>query len=360
MPDGILLTMTETLDVHELSAIIGLCGGILLGLAARMGRFCTLGAIEDATYGGSQIRVRMWAIALGLSIIFVHLLSYYGLINILESLYLSTEWNPFSAIFGGLLFGYGMAICGNCGYGALARLGGGDLRSFVIVLVMGVSAYVTISGPLARARVSLFPVMPLESHTPPSISHLGFQSFGINPVIVGFTIGVIFLIYGFYNWKEKIQFKSIFWSVIVAIAIVGGWLGTSWIASEAYEPIAIQSFTFVAPVGETILYAMYGSAINLKFGIGAVLGVLIGAFIGSLIKGHFRWEACEDPRELKRQILGASIMGVGAVISLGCSVGQGLTAFSTLSYSAPMTLLCIFLGARIGLFQLIEGFQPAD
>ena len=113
-------------------------------------------------------------------------------------------------------------------------------------------------------------------------------------------------------------------------------------------------------VGETILYAMYGSAINLKFGIGAVLGVLIGAFIGSLIKGHFRWEACEDPRELKRQILGASIMGVGAVISLGCSVGQGLTAFSTLSYSAPMTLLCIFLGARIGLFQLIEGFQPAD
>ena len=82
--------MTETLDVHELSAIIGFCGGILLGLAARMGRFCTLGAIEDATYGGSQIRVRMWAIALGLSIIFVHLLSYYGLINILESLYLST------------------------------------------------------------------------------------------------------------------------------------------------------------------------------------------------------------------------------------------------------------------------------
>ena len=105
---------------------------------------------------------------------------------------------------------------------------------------------------------------------------------------------------------------------------------------------------------------MYGSAINLKFGIGAVLGVLIGAFIGSLIKGHFRWEACEDPRELKRQILGASIMGVGAVISLGCSVGQGLTAFSTLSYSSPMTVLCIFLGARIGLFQLIEGFQPAD
>ena len=88
--------------------------------------------------------------------------------------------------------------------------------------------------------------------------------------------------------------------------------------------------------------------------------MLIGAFFGSIIKGHFRWEACEDPRELKRQILGASIMGVGAVISLGCSVGQGLTAFSTLSYSAPLTLLSIYFGARIGLFQLIEGFQIAE
>ena len=116
--------MLEALDGNELSALIGLIGGILLGLAARMGRFCTLGAIEDATYGGSQIRVRMWSIALGLSIISVHFLSNFGLINSLESLYLSTEWNPYSSVVGGLLFGYGMAICGNCGYGALARLGG--------------------------------------------------------------------------------------------------------------------------------------------------------------------------------------------------------------------------------------------
>ena len=133
---GVLHAVLEALDGNELSALIGLIGGILLGLAARMGRFCTLGAIEDATYGGSQIRVRMWSIALGLSIISVHFLSNFGLINSLESLYLSTEWNPYSSVLGGLLFGYGMAICGNCGYGALARLGGGDLRSFVIVLVM--------------------------------------------------------------------------------------------------------------------------------------------------------------------------------------------------------------------------------
>ena len=97
---GVLYAVLEALDGNELSALIGLIGGILFGLAARMGRFCTLGAIEDATYGGSQIRVRMWSIALGLSIISVHFLSNFGLINSLESLYLSTEWNPYSSVLG--------------------------------------------------------------------------------------------------------------------------------------------------------------------------------------------------------------------------------------------------------------------
>jgi len=69
-------------------------------------------------------------------------------------------------------------------------------------------------------------------------------------------------------------------------------------------------------VGDTIIYAMMGSALGLNFAIGSVAGVLAGAFLGSMVKGHFRWEACEDPRELRRQIVGAAIMGVGAILPL--------------------------------------------
>jgi hypothetical protein len=98
----------------------------------------------------------------------------------------------------------------------------------------------------------------------------------------------------------------------------------------------------------------------LSFAIGSVAGVWIGSFIGSLIKGHFRWEACEDPRELRRQIFGAALMGVGAVVALGCSIGQGLSAFSLLAFSAPLTFAAIFAGGWIGLRQLIEGFMPAE
>ncbi|MDH3264986.1 MAG: YeeE/YedE family protein, partial [Paracoccaceae bacterium] len=97
---------------------------------------------------------------------------------------------------------------------------------------------------------------------------------------------------------------------------------------------------------------------NLNFGVGSVAGVLLGAFIGSLFKGHFRWEACEDPRELGRQIGGAALMGVGGVVALGCSVGQGLSAFASLAYSAPVTLAAIVGGGLLGLRHMIQGFQP--
>jgi len=97
-----------------------------------------------------------------------------------------------------------------------------------------------------------------------------------------------------------------------------------------------------------------------SFAVGSVGGIWLGAFIGSLIKGHFRWEACEDPRELRRQIIGAGVMGAGAVIAMGCTVGQGMSAFSLLAISAPVTSLAIFAGAAFGLRQLIEGFNPAE
>ncbi|MDO7629600.1 MAG: YeeE/YedE family protein, partial [Loktanella sp.] len=121
--------------------MVGAAGGLLLGLAARLGRFCTLGALEDFFYGGSALRLRMWGIAIGVAIVNSFGAAALGLIDLSTTAYLSQSLNIPASIIGGLMFGYGMALAGNCGFGALARLGGGDLRSFVIVLVIGLSAY---------------------------------------------------------------------------------------------------------------------------------------------------------------------------------------------------------------------------
>jgi uncharacterized membrane protein YedE/YeeE len=346
--------MSETLLV----TLIGAFGGVLLGLAARMGRFCTMGAIEDALYGHDTTRLRMWGVSIGLSIVGVFTLVMLGALNLSTAPLLLQTWNPIASVIGGLMFGYGMALCGNCGYGALARLGGGDLRAFVIVLIMGVAGHLVLSGPLAPLRVTLFSLG--SSSDVQSVAPFLSGLTGISTPTIGVVIGIVILVYSLADKDALGNHSQIFWAICVAFAIVLGWGGTYWVATNGFEAISVQSHSFVDPVGDTIQYAMNGSALTLKFGIGSVLGVALGAFIGSLIKGHFRWEACEDPRELRRQIFGAAIMGIGAVIAMGCSVGQGISAFAVLSYSAPVTLAAIFVGAAVGLRQLIYGFQAAE
>ncbi|MEO9824875.1 MAG: YeeE/YedE family protein [Paracoccaceae bacterium] len=350
--------MLDVLGEPNAAALFGLIGGIALGLAARIGRFCTLGAIEDLLYSSDDRRVRMWGLAIGTSIICTHLAMNFGALNGSETAYLNRVWNPVATVLGGLMFGYGMALSGNCGYGALARLGGGDLRSFVIVIVMGLSAYFVMSGPLAATRVWLFPV-EVGASAPQGFSQLFNVSFGISPAVTGLAIGGVILALSLSSAAMRHSPKHVFWGIVVGLAITFGWIGTAWIAATGFAAEPIQTHTFAAPIGDTILYAMTASGTALSFSVGSVVGVLLGACLGSFSKGHFRWEACEDPRELRRQIFGAAIMGAGAVLAAGCSIGQGISAFSVLAFSAPLTFIAIFAGAALGLKQLITGFAPS-
>lgn len=352
--------MLTMLTESQIVAFIGLFGGVLLGLAARLGRFCTLGAIEDYLYGASDLRLRMWALAIGTAVFGSFALIGSGFLVSSDTFYLSIRWMPAASIVGGLMFGYGMALSGNCGYGAIARLGGGDLRSFVIVLVMGVSTYVVLSGPLAPIRNALFFQSPVTNDIPPGMAHHIAALTGLPISGIGMAIGSMICVFALLSPDLRAAPKLVFWSVIVGLAVVSGWAGTQWVNQTGFDGLPVVSHSFSAPVGETIFYAMTGSAQTVSFAVGSITGVWLGAFAGSLIKGHFRWEACDDPRELRRQIIGAIIMGAGAVIAMGCTIGQGLTAFSVLAVSAPVTFAAIFIGAAFGLRQLIEGFRPAE
>lgn len=349
--------MLDILGEANTVALIGLMGGIVLGLAARIGRFCTLGAIEDLFYAQSAFRLRLWGVAIGVAVTGTFGLAHWGWLDLPQTIYLSTGFAPFAAIAGGLIFGYGMAIAGNCGYGALARLGGGDLRNFVIVVVMGIVALATVSGVFAMARVTAFPQGDVGRELP-GIAHMIAARTGLSVPIVGTSIGAIVLFASILPPVMRQHPVELFWAVMVGVAIVLAWAGTQWVASTGFEGLPVVSHTFSAPPGDMIFWLMTASAQPLSFGIGSVGGVLLGAAIGSFFKGHFRWEACDDPRELKRQIGGATLMGVGAVIATGCSVGQGLSAMSVLALSAPLTLAAIFAGAALGLRHLIAGFQP--
>lgn len=343
------------LPAPVLAGSAGLIIGAVLGLAARMGDFCTLGAIESAAYGDDQRRARIWGVVWGVAILVLFSADFLGVAQITQSPYHQIAFNPFAAIFGGLVFGYGMALAGNCGFGALIRLGGGDLRSFLIVIIMAIAGFITLAGPLSPLRVALFP--EIETTVPQGFAHAFSRLTNLPPIVFAAPVGLA-LIWGAVRHPDlRGNRAAIIWSVIVGLSIAAAFIGTSLLHRATFNAVPVEGFTFTVPLGRAILYLMTASAGGLNFAVGSVLGVILGAALAAAYRRRFRWEACEDPRELGRQVAGASMMGVGGVVAMGCSVGQGASAMATLAYSAPVVSVSIVIGALIGLRQLLRGFQ---
>ncbi len=339
-----------------MAALVGLVFGVVLGLAARLGDFCTLGALESAVFGKDQRRLRMWGIVLGVAILGTQLGAAAGLIDQEASIYHAIAWNPLASVVGGLMFGYGMAMAGNCGFGALVRFGGGDLRSLVVVVVMGIFGYIALSGPLAPLRIRLFPQE--DALGPQGIANDLQSVTGLPVVVTAVLVAAGFLIWALSHSGLRRSVTMIAWGVAAGLAVVGMFAGTSWLAEASLGAVPVEGPSYTAPVGRTLIFLMTSTAGGVTFSVGSVLGLMLGAFAGSMIRGLFRWEACEDPRELGRQVSGAALMGVGGVIAMGCSIGQGVSGIATLAWSGPVTLAAISLGAVVGLRQLIAGFQP--
>ena len=334
--------------------LLGFVLGMALGFVARRGRFCTLGAIEDAVYGNNTLRLRTWLLAVAVAIAGVHALENIGHLDLSRSIYTGPriEWG--GAIIGGLLFGIGMALVGTCGFGTLLRLGGGDLKSLLTFLVMAFTAMMTMRGITGVLRVRS--IEPLSSELAGSASQripdlLGLA--GTTARTFPFIIAALIAVAACSN-----RFLRNRWSIAtgasIGIVIVLGWWATGSAGYDPFDTRRVESFSFVAPLGETLLYLMLASGLQPDFQVGAVVGVIAGASLAAKTAGHFRWEAPDDAREMKRHLLGAFLMGFGGIAALGCTIGQGLSGVSTLSVSSSIAIASILIGARFGLYLLVE------
>lgn len=345
----------EPFPTSVITAAAGFLGGVVLGLAARIARFCTLAAIEDALFGHDLRRLRMWALALAVAIVGVTALSEAGVVDFSQTLYHRLNLNPAAWVVGGTMFGVGMAFCGTCGYGTLARVGGGDLRALFGFLVIGIAAYMAIAGPTAQLRSWLFdPIAIGGAYAPRTFTAMLGEGAGAR-IAVPFGISLMLVIWSLGDKVFRRSRTHIFWGILVGLAIVSGWLATGWLGRDPFDPQPLVSHTFSVPLGQTLIYIMTMSSASLNFGIGGTLGVIFGAFIGAHIKREFRWEGAEDEREMRRHLVGAFLMGTGGVWAGGCTIGQGLSAASVLAISAPVVMLSVCCGVWLGLMYLMEG-----
>lgn len=338
--------------------LLGLAAGAVLGFVARLNRFCTLSALERFWYAGDGTGLRTWALAALSAMILTQVLAAGGVADITSSFYLNSSFPLTGAILGGIMFGGGMALVGTCGFGAVIRLGGGSLRALVVLVVLGLSALAAQKGLIAQGRVFIVDnlAIDLSFAGDQSIGSLVSAAIGLNAhAAVVILVAAAGLAWVFHDRSYRRNGRQILTAVIVGAVIAFGWLATTYVSHEAFEPVQIEAGSFVVPVGDTILQIITYTGTLPDYGIGLIAGTLVGAAAAAAWKRDLRWEACDDARELSRHLLGAILMGVGGVFAMGCTIGQGVTGFSTLAVSAPIVLLSIALGARMGLAYLFEG-----
>ncbi|BBO13547.1 MULTISPECIES: YeeE/YedE family protein [Bradyrhizobium] len=339
----------------------GLAAGAVLGVAGRAGRFCTLAMLEDAFFGSDFRRLKSFALAAAVALLATQALAAFGIVDLSRSIYLTASIGLGGAIIGGLMFGVGMALVGTCGFGTLVRVGGGDLRAIVVFLVLGLSALATMRGITGMLRLML--IEPLSVRLPEGSTQTLTSLLGAGSAMRAILVVAISAALAFWALADGRLIRSprlLASGLTVGAAIAFGWFATGWLADDEFDPARVSSLSFVAPLGDAILYVATFSGARLNFGIGSVAGVVAGSFAAAMLARGFRWEACDDARELKRHMIGALLMGIGGIMSMGCTIGQGLSALSTLAVSAPVTMSAIACGARLGLeFTMTGEWLPA-
>jgi len=352
--------MLEELPLFLVRLLLGLAFGVALGFIVRRGRFCTLGAIEDATYANDNRRLLSWGVAIGVAIAGVHALELWGGLDLSRSIYLGTRLEWGGLVLGGLLFGFGMALNGTCGLGTLRQLGGGDLKALVSFLVIGVTAMMTMRGLTGVGRIAV--TEPFTLQLPSGFSQRLPEIAGLSGSAVAFVAigaGLLIAAAAAFQIGVRSNLRFAVTGAGVGLLIVLGWWATGIAAFDDFDSRRIESFTFVGPLGETLYYFMLSTALQPDFPVGAVIGVVAGAFLAAKTNGTFKWEVSANADDMKRRIGGAFLMGVGGITALGCSVGQGVTGLSTLSIGSVLATVSIVVGARAGLYVLVEMRRPA-
>jgi uncharacterized membrane protein YedE/YeeE len=349
------MTELATLTQEVLGAFF--LGGLLLGAISQRTHFCTMGAISDVVHMGDWTRARQWMCAIGVAMVGFAALSDLGLIDPSKTLYASTRLMWLSTLVGGAMFGYGMVIASGCGNKTLVRIGGGNLKSLVVMLVMGISAFATLKGITAVLRVSTVDTVFVDMPLGANLHALGVP-------FLGYIFGALLLVLALRH-KDFWTFDSLLaglgvGGLVVAMWWVSGHLGFVPEHPETLDAVYLatnsgrmEALNFVAPVAYTLDWLMiYSDASKaLSVGIAAVAGVLMGSAASALQSKSFRWEGFANPRDLGQHLFGSVLMGVGGVTALGCTFGQGLSGISTLSLNACVALAAIVLGAVLALRQ---------
>lgn len=345
----------ELSNVHTV-ALWGFLVALAFGAIAHHTRFCTMGAISDWLNIGDTSRLRAWFLAIGVAILGAQALTLVAPVDLTQSIYLTANFGWLGHLLGGLLFGIGMTLGSGCGQRTLVRVGGGNLKSLVVLLVLGITAYMTLRGVLALVRINGIEITNVDlgaygmsnQGIPAFLAQLtGFGDMAAWRWVMTAALGGGLVVFVFSSAAFRGRFDQIFAGISIGLIVVAGWYITGVVGFDDFEPVRLESYTFVAPVAEHLQYLMTFTGSTIGFGVAAVFGVIAGSFLYAIFTGNFRLEAFASREDLLAHLAGGALMGFGGVLALGCTVGQAITGMSTLALGSLLTLVAIIFGSAL-------------
>ena len=339
---------------------------LLFGLIAQRTHFCTMGAVSDIVNIGDWTRMRMWGMAVGVAMIGFYGIAALGLIDPSKTLYSSNRFIWLSALVGGLMFGFGMVLASGCGSKTLVRIGGGNLKSVVVFVVMGLAAFATLKGITAVLRVATVDRVAIDFSTNATLPNWLAGAVGLPlasaGLVLALAIGLALIAWALAG-RDFVTGDNLLAGLGLGTVITGMWWVSGHLGYVAEHPDTLQeafmatnsgrmeALSFVSPVAYTIDWLMFFSdkAKVLTIGIVSVFGVVAGSAAYALAGRTFRWEGFRDAEDTANHLGGAVLMGVGGVCAMGCTVGQGLSGIATLSATSIVAVAAIITGAVVAL-----------
>ena len=332
---------------------LGFAVAFVFGAIGQKTHFCTMGAVSDIVNMEDWSRMRMWLLAIGVAILGAGLLHANGQIDLGKTIYRTPTFTWLSYLLGGACFGIGMVLASGCGGKTLIRIGSGNLKSVVVFVVLGIVAYMTMRGVFGVFRVNVLEkvaiTFPGGQDVPALLTAAGLEAktaFWLAVLGIGGGLTAFCLLK-----RDFWTLDNLLGGLGIGLTVVAAWYVSGHIGYIAEHPDTLEeafiatnsgrmeSLTFVAPQAYTLELLMLWSDTSrtMTFAIATALGVIAGSFAWSIVTRSFRWEGFASVEDTASHLIGAALMGFGGVTAMGCTVGQGITGFSTLALGSIVT-----------------------
>lgn len=337
-----LIAFVEWMGEGNAEAALGLLVGVVFGIAAQRSTFCLRAATVEFARGSLGPRVAIWLLTFSTALVWVQGAQALGWFRAADARMMAVSGSWSGAVIGGLMFGAGMVLARGCSGRLLVLAATGNLRSVIAGMVFALVAQMSLYGWLAPLRLWLAGLWVTDGgRNLNALTMVGLPEGGA--LWLGLALAVLAVGLALRNGLGA---RPLVFASGVGFAVALGWVGTWTLAQISFEPVSVTSATFTGPSANTLMFFLNPNP-ALRFDIGLVPGVVLGAFLAALWGRDLAWQGYDGADAMRRSLTGAALMGFGGMLAGGCAIGAGVTGGSIMVATALLALFCMWIGAGL-------------